>query len=373
MTTSLSAGCKRSTPDSADDDGACVAPITVGFVAGGAVEAVSETLAALGIAHDRLLVRSGIDPHGPGRTDPVSFAALGRLMIAAAHRSECPHFGLLAGQRTTLASLGLLGVLMRNSATVGDALRALEMYQGLFDRGAVIDVRVRGPVAVASYAPYEPDADGIALHCERALTAMTNLLRSLCDPEWAPDEVLVPRSQPVDTRPYADFFRAPVRFGQEIAALVFPAALLVRPIVGGNPALRSTAERRLGRSGSGDLTDELRRHLRATLIHGRLSAQRAAETMAVHRRTLSRRLKAAGTCYRSVANETRLAVARQLLADTDLDLAEISATLEFSEPAAFTHAFRRWTGTTPSAWRKERRRGVAASERFTPIRGGEAP
>jgi len=373
MTTSLSAGHRRPTPEISDEDGASGAPFAVGFVSGSAVEGVSETLAALGIAHDRLLVRSGIDPDGLGRADPVSFAALGRLMVAAAHRSECPHFGLLAGQRTTLASLGLLGVLMRNSETVGDALRALEMHQGLFDRGAVLDVGVDGPVAVASYAPYEPDADGIALLCERALTAMTTLLRALCDPEWAPDEVLVPRSQPLDTKPYAEFFRAPMRFGQEIAALVFPAAFLVRPVVGANPALRRTAERRLGWSKSGDLTDELRRQLRTTMIHGRLSAQRAAETMAVHRRTLSRRLKAAGTCYRSVANETRLAVARQLLADTDLHLAEISAALDFSEPAAFTHAFQRWTGMTPSAWRRDRRSGVAAMERFTPGQGDEAP
>ncbi|WP_238179919.1 helix-turn-helix domain-containing protein, partial [Methylobacterium oxalidis] len=33
-------------------------------------------------------------------------------------------------------------------------------------------------------------------------------------------------------------------------------------------------------------------------------------------------------------------------------LAQISAILHFSEPAAFTHAFRRWSGTTPSAWRQ---------------------
>ncbi len=373
MTTSLSLGRERSILKDAVGDGGFGLPIAVGFVSGMAVEAVCETLVAVGIAPDRLLAQSGIDPRGPGRDDAVSFAALGRLMDVAAHRSGCPHFGLLAGQRTTLASLGLLGVLMRNAVTLGDALRALERHQGLFDRGAVIDVAVKGPVAVASYAPYEPDADGIALHCERALTAMTNVVRGLCEPEWAPDEVLLPRRQPQDAKPYADVFRAPVRFEQEIAALVFPAVLLEHPIGGASPTLRRIAERRLRRLEAGDLTDNLRRHLRTILIRGRLSAQRAAETMAVHRRTLSRRLKAAGTSYRSVANETRLAVARQLLADTDLGLAEISAALDFSEPAAFTHAFRRWTGTTPSAWRRDRRRGVATTDRFVPGQGGEAP
>ncbi|MCF4129848.1 AraC family transcriptional regulator [Methylobacterium sp. SyP6R] len=372
MTTSLSAGRERS-PREAEGDGTQRPPMAVGFVSGSAVEAVCETLAALGIEPDRALAQSGIDPFGPGPADPISFAALGRLMAVAEHRSGCPHIGLLAGQRTSLASLGELGLLMRHSDTLGDALRTLERHQGLFDRGAVVDVGVSGSVAIASYAPYEPDADGIALHCERALTALTTVMRALQDADWAPDEVLVPRRQPPDAKPYAEFFRAPVRFEQEIAALVFPATLLDRRIGGANPVLRRIAERRLRRFEGGDLTEVLRRHLRSTLIRGRLSAQQAAETMAVHRRTLSRRLKAAGTCYRSVANETRLAVARQLLADTDLGLAEIASALEFSEPAAFTHAFRRWTGTTPSAWRRDRRSPVTVAERFAPGQGGEAP
>nr|WP_238179788.1 AraC family transcriptional regulator [Methylobacterium dankookense] len=32
---------------------------------------------------------------------------------------------------------------------------------------------------------------------------------------------------------------------------------------------------------------------------------------------------------------------------------QISATLDFSEPSAFTQAFRRWSGVTPSSWRRD--------------------
>ncbi|ACL58807.1 transcriptional regulator, AraC family [Methylobacterium nodulans ORS 2060] len=105
-----------------------------------------------------------------------------------------------------------------------------------------------------------------------------------------------------------------------------------------------------------DMTDELHQRLRATMTEKPLTAQQVAQMMGIHRRTLSRRLKSEGTSFTQVADETRLSIAKQLLADTTLSLAQISAALEFSEPAAFTHAFRRWTGTTPSAWRKEHRR-----------------
>jgi AraC-like DNA-binding protein len=109
-----------------------------------------------------------------------------------------------------------------------------------------------------------------------------------------------------------------------------------------------------------DTTDEapkiestFSQRLRAVLEEQPLSATIVAEAIGVDRRTLSRWLRSEGTSFRHVADEARFSVAKQLLADAHMSLAEISAALGFSEPAAFSHAFRRWTGTTPSAWRKK--------------------
>lgn len=97
----------------------------------------------------------------------------------------------------------------------------------------------------------------------------------------------------------------------------------------------------------------LSQHLRAMMTEHPLNAVAAAERIGIHRRTLSRWLQSEGTSFKRIADEARFGVAKQLLADTNMSLAEISAALGFSEPAAFTHAFRRWTGTTPSSWREK--------------------
>lgn len=328
------------------------------LVHGAAVRAIRDVLLALDVEPDEFLHRAGVLSRGGAVPDAGSFAALGRLTALCAERTRCPHFGLMVGQRTTLASLGLLGVLMRHSGTIGDALRALEAHHGLLNRGAVISLSTNGALAMLSYAPYEPDIEGIGLHCERAIAALTQVTRALGGARWTPDEVLLPRLQPTDRQPYTAFFQAPVRFDQEIAALVFPASLLRQAIRDADPRTRQSVERRIRQieaSILADVTDDLRRRLRVTMAERHLSAEQVARTMAIHRRTLGRRLRAEGTSFRLVASETRLAVATQLLIDTDLSLAQISATLEFSEPSAFTHAFRRWTGTAPSVWRKERR------------------
>jgi AraC-like DNA-binding protein len=66
---------------------------------------------------------------------------------------------------------------------------------------------------------------------------------------------------------------------------------------------------------------------------------------------MNRHLKAARTGFRAVADGVGFEIARQLIADTDIPLAQISAMLDFSEPAAFTRAFHHWSGETPSDYR----------------------
>ncbi|MDR7040435.1 AraC-like DNA-binding protein [Methylobacterium sp. BE186] len=338
-------------------DGAEKAP-SVGFIHPDVVRAIHAVLVERDVDLDGLLAEAGLDPRRFDSSKPVPFTAIGRLIALAADCSRCPHLGLLVGQRTTLASLGLLGLLLRNCASVGAALRALEAHACVRDRGAVVGLGIYDDTAVLSYAPHEPEAEGAVLHLERALATMTNILRALCGPGWVPLEVLLPRSAPCDVAPYGAFFRAPIRFDQEAAALVFSATLLKRRIAGANPAVRREVEDRIYRLEAAQpttLTDKLREYLQTAVTRQRCKADRVARMKLLNRRTLSRRLRAEGTSFRQLASEAQFRSAKQLLADTSMSLAQISDCLVFSEPAAFTHAFRRWSGTTPSAWRRANR------------------
>jgi AraC-like DNA-binding protein len=332
--------------------------LSIAFSRPGVGPAVYATLVELGVAPDNLLTELRLDPRLFDGGHPVPYADLSRLITLGIERTNCPHFGLLVGQRATLASLGRLGLLMRHSDTVGDALRALEAHAGVQNWGAVVGLGTDSGITVLSYAPYGPEAESAAIHSERALATMTGVLRALCGFDWAPDEVLLPRSKPRETNPYDRFFQAPIRFDQEMAALVFPAELLNKTIDGADPIVRRLAEgriRQLEAMQSSNLTDELRRYLRTQVTRQRCKAERVARMRLVHRRTLSRRLRAEGTSFRQLSNDALYRVAKQLLADTSMSLTQISTALNFSEPAAFTHAFRRWSGMAPSIWRQANR------------------
>ena len=60
----------------------------------------------------------------------------------------------------------------------------------------------------------------------------------------------------------------------------------------------------------------------------------------------------AGSSYRQLLDEARFRDAKQLLTASDLDLKTIAERLQFTDPANFTRAFRRWAGQTPSAYRE---------------------
>jgi AraC-like DNA-binding protein len=57
--------------------------------------------------------------------------------------------------------------------------------------------------------------------------------------------------------------------------------------------------------------------------------------------------------FKALANEIRFEIARQLLEDTEVPLGQIGAALGYSEASAFTRAFRRWSGQTPTSWRAD--------------------
>ena len=317
--------------------------------------------ASFGLDPDPVIREAGLDPRlFDDGASVIPHAALGRLLTLCVTRTHCPHFGLLVGQRATILSLGMVGRLMQHSETVGDALRALVANLSIQDRVVVPSLTTSDGTVLFSISVYQPAAESADQISDGALAVTVNALRFLCGSDWRPAEVLVPRATPAAREPYRRHFRAPVRFNQESATLVFPARDLERRVAGADPMMRALLEERIshlkGRPGC-EFSDDVRRLLRTRLTSHRCSADDTAELLAMHRRTLSRHLKGSGLGYRAITNEIRFEIARQLLQDTQASLAQISAALGYSEASAFTRAFRRWSGQTPTAWRAEGRHG----------------
>lgn len=298
---------------------------------------------------------AGIDPalfEDPENT--ISFATMGRFLSLCVARSGCPHFGLLVGRQGGISSLGIVGLLSQHLPDVRTALRNIILHLHLHDRGAVPTLEVQNETAMLGYAIYQKNVASTDQIYDGAMAIAFNLMKALCGPQWLPSEVLLCHAEPADREPYRAFFKVPPRFDAERTALVFPATWLDQPMHGVNPQLRRILEAEveaLKILSDGDFVSQLRRILQSLIVAGCPSVDQTALLLAMHRRTLNRRLNALGITFKQLLDETRFEIAQQLLRDTRMPVVDIAVTLNYTGASAFTRAFRRWSGASPAAWR----------------------
>ena len=79
-----------------------------------------------------------------------------------------------------------------------------------------------------------------------------------------------------------------------------------------------------------------------------MAFEKIAKTIGMSERTLQRKLKEKGTTFRSILDEIRKELAVSYVRDLDIPLSEIAFILGFSEQSAFSRAFKRLTGISPS-------------------------
>ena len=309
------------------------------------------------LGHDPvpLLREAGVDPALLRDPDnPIAFVTAAALIERCAARTGCAHFGLLLGQRGGPDTLGKVGQLVRHAPDVGAALQAIIKYLHHHDRGAVPTLSTAGGQTLFGYAVYEHGVPACDQVYATAIAIACQIMRGLCGSGWRPAAVLLPFRRPRDTQPYQRFFRAPLRFSADQAALAFPTRWLARKIAGSDAARGGAIEAGLDVAGLPDLADHVRRALHAMLADGGITQEGLARAFDVSRRTLIRRLEEAGTPFHDLMREVRQEAACQLLRDTDGTIADIAGSLGYSGASAFTRAFRGWTDTTPAGWRNRR-------------------
>jgi AraC-like DNA-binding protein len=94
--------------------------------------------------------------------------------------------------------------------------------------------------------------------------------------------------------------------------------------------------------------------LLAPMLHkGEASMDSISAGLGVSRQTLFRQLKREGVTFEAVLDDLRRRLALHYLADRKVSVNETAYLVGFSDPAAFSRAFKRWTGKSPSDARRE--------------------
>jgi AraC-like DNA-binding protein len=250
-------------------------------------------------------------------------------------------------------ALDLVEYAFRSSPALADGLERLARY------GRVLSDRVaaRTEASDESLLWLIRDVGRTKLHPARAefgLAIAMKLARDGTGHAIVPRRVSFSHPAPADDHEHRRYFGVRVRFNAGSNSLLLHARDARRPLLDADEALAAIVRRRLERvlisqdaRASGPIGARVRRVLVESLGRTSVTPDTMAEALGTTRRTLSRRLAAEGTSFRELHDDVRAEFARAMLEDQGSSVADVAFFLDYSEPAAFHRAFRRWTGRTP--------------------------
>lgn len=321
----------------------------------GAIPALLEEYASTPV--EKILAEAGLnlelfdDPE-----NSINFVTVGRLLKLCARHTNIAHFGLLTGQNAGPESLGQFAQLASNAPNVGMALYSMILHICINDRGGVATLTSEKGTARLGYAIYIPMHEGISQVYNASLAIICNLMRAMCGETWNPAGVRFSMSKPANTRPYKSFFKAPLVFEADEDTIIFPDHWLKSEIPSADQQQYELLSKQftiLESSSEINFIEEIRSVLRPLIVSQACSPERVAQMLSLHPRTLNRRLEKQGTTLRDIIGELRYEVAKQFLAESSAPMIRISTLLGYADASVFTHAFRRWSGTTPTDWRNQ--------------------
>jgi AraC-like DNA-binding protein len=339
-------------------------------VSAGFARALLDFAVAKGVEAGRLYAGSGLNPCDlEDQDDRIPYAAYVALMRAAIAETKNPALPLEYGADSDFRRYSIVGLIAHSAPTMAAALEQMNRYSRL-----VIEVDGLGDGPRFALAKRD---DGLWLE-DRRLNP--NAFPELTETTWSrficgsrrsfPNAVFaleaeVTHEPPAHAAEYERVWRVPVRFGAARNAIrmnplwpTLPVAPESRYVFG---VLSERAEALLRElQSSRTLRGRIEKELMPLLHTGDVGMEKIAAKLGMSRQTLFRKLKAEGATFEKTLDDLRQRLAMHYLTGKKVSVNETAYLLGFSDPAAFSRAFKRWTGISP----REVKPGPRALERL---------
>jgi AraC-like DNA-binding protein len=321
---------------------------------------VIELAVARGASRTALVAASGVTSAELASPEqPVPVSAVIATWAAAMRALGDPGFPMAYASAFSIESYPILGFAVLTAASGREAFARAIRYGAIVSRSGAWSMVESADALTLRWAREGERTLGMRVANEAVLAEMMSSARQALATGARAIAVRFRHPAPRDVRAHEAYFDAPVSWACEDDALVLPLSLLDAVPRHANRAMSSyfegQAASRLAQSRALDdehLVEKVARIVDGELLDGEPSLGKVARKLAMSDRTLRRGLVAEATTFRAVVDKTRTARAKALMADPRVSLSEVAFALGFSEHAAFTRAFKRWTGSSPAAARR---------------------
>lgn len=272
-----------------------------------------------------------------------------------------PNLGLRAARSMGRGAGDVLEFAASSAGTFGQAMHLVLRYIHILNEAADFQLQIREPLACVELHSRVPlsraAADFQVAAIVRGARAWLGSLEGF--------EIWFSHPPPKDLSVYEKAFEgARLRFSAPYDAMTFDVQLLEAPLKGADPALHAVLRRHADQLVStlpqnDSLSPRVRKLLMEMLPSGNSDATRVAGKLGMSRRTLTRHLEREGVTYKELLEKARHQMALQYLEKSNLDPQQIAFMLGYSVTAAFSRAFARWEGKSPT----EHRRAYRSAQR----------
>lgn len=314
----------------------------------------SATLEAEAVATFRAIIeREGIrlsDMLSPGAQLPIRWF---REAYPALDADQAACIGYFAGEQARLTSYSVLSLPLVSAGSVSEVMRLLTFLPLISNVVQAHFLEREEAVFVMLLANSgDPVLDQIPLfYCASALTHLLSLLSS----DTLDFSIHIPGPAPARLVNHAECQSRRLRFSAPVFYIRVPRATLDAVCRFSDPMVYDSAVAQLqslldARRQPDDLISRVRRILEDGAIQMRMEP--VAEKLNVSVSTFKRRLAELNTSFSTLQEEILSHRARLMLMDVTLSLECIATTLGYSDLSNFSHAFKRWTGHSPGAFRR---------------------
>ncbi len=319
---------------------------------------VAGVLEMYGLDAPAMLERHGIDPALLSNPDArIPSRSWDSLTRDAAEHIPDPAFGLLAARCWHPSNLGALGYAWLSSSTLRTGLGRLVRYWRLLGEGSSTRLEESSAGVTIVLARQAPDPVSSAVTVDFIMSLLVDMCRMNAGSSLRPVAVRLRRSRPKGGEAYRRHFGCVVHFAADEDSFTLSRRDVDRSLPTSNRQIAATLDRilveRLAHLDKRDVVARCQARLFEQLYSGEVSEDVMAEQLHMSRRTLQRKLADADLTFQKLVDDTRQDLAMRHLDDPRHSITDVTFLLGFSQQSAFTRAFKRWTGMSPTEYRAQ--------------------
>lgn len=319
---------------------------------GGIARLITAQLRAANIAPEPLLAKSGLTiAQIEDRKARVTAHGQIKFLELAAEVLDDKLLGFHLARECELRELGLLYYVLASSETLFDAMEKAARYSSIVNEGVRLQIRGGREIGIGfHYVNVERRGD--RQHIDFWITIIVRLARQLTNRRLAPNHVRVLHHVRKTPAELGSFLGRKIEFDADVDEVAFSRDALQLQVVDAdmylNEILTAYCEETLRhrRIRVATLREKVENAIAPLLPHGKANAIGVARQLGLSHRTLARGLAMDDLSFSKILSELKLDLARRYLRD-GLSISRIAWLLGYREVSAFTHAFKRWTGTSP--------------------------